>query len=89
MTIDETSAHFIPVAAFDVIVFGAAGDLSLRKLIPSLFHRWRDAQIPSNSKIVGVSRTVMSNEEYRALALDRSDNLRNGDSQFGRSVLQD
>lgn len=64
----SSSSHFIPVTPFDLVVFGAAGDLSLRKLIPSLFHRWRDGQIPPTSQIVGVSRTAMDDEAYRALA---------------------
>ena len=62
-------SQFVPVAPFDLIVFGAAGDLALRKLIPSLFHRWRDNQIPSDSKIIGVSRTAMDHDAFRDLAL--------------------
>ena len=62
--------QLLPVSVFDLVVFGAAGDLALRKLIPSLFHRWRDGQILNESKIVGVSRSEMSDEEYRALALE-------------------
>ncbi|MBX9746312.1 MAG: hypothetical protein K2X34_05390, partial [Hyphomonadaceae bacterium] len=31
-------AEFIPVPPFDLVVFGATGDLSLRKLFPSLLH---------------------------------------------------
>ncbi|MBI1392646.1 MAG: glucose-6-phosphate dehydrogenase [Alphaproteobacteria bacterium] len=70
MNADAPSAQFVPVNAFDLVVFGAAGDLSLRKLIPALFHRWRDGQIPEASKIIGVSRSGMSNDEFRALALE-------------------
>jgi len=70
MTSKETaSPQFVPVGAFDIVVFGAAGDLSLRKLIPSLFHRWRDNQIPPESKIVGVSRTKMDVQAFRELVL--------------------
>ena len=65
------SPQFVPVEAFDLVVFGAAGDLSLRKLIPSLFHRWRDQQIPEASRIVAVSRSPMSDGEFRNLALER------------------
>jgi len=64
-----TSAQLIPVTSFDLVVFGAAGDLALRKLVPALFHRWRDGQIPPDSRIVGASRTALSHEAYRALAL--------------------
>lgn len=63
----DDHAHFVPVEPFDLIVFGAAGDLGLRKLMPSLFHRWRDNQIPSVSKIIGVSRTAMDDDAYRVL----------------------
>lgn len=66
---DKGSAHFIPVTAFDLVVFGAAGDLSLRKLIPALFHRWRDDQIPAESRIVGVSRSNHDDQSFRELAL--------------------
>ncbi len=66
----SSSPQLIPVTAFDLVVFGATGDLSLRKLIPSLFHRWRDNQIPPESKIVGVSRSAMGDDEFRQLALD-------------------
>lgn len=70
MTETTASPQLLPVPPFDLIVFGAAGDLSLRKLLPSLFHRWRDGQIPDASKIVGVSRSEMTNEAFRKLALD-------------------
>jgi glucose-6-phosphate 1-dehydrogenase len=55
----------IPVDPFDYIVFGGTGDLARRKLFPSLFHRFRDGQIPAESRIVAVSRRPMSNEEFR------------------------
>ncbi len=60
----------LPVTAFDLVVFGAAGDLSLRKLLPSLFHRWRDGQIPATSRIIGASRTAMDDAAFAALALE-------------------
>ena len=66
----NSSAQFVPVTTFDLVVFGAAGDLALRKLIPALFHRWRDQQIPENSKIIGVSRSQMSDDAFRKLALE-------------------
>ena len=50
-------------------MFGATGDLALRKLIPSLFHRWRDGQISKTSRIVGVSRAEMDCVGFSKLAL--------------------
>ncbi|MEM9810474.1 MAG: glucose-6-phosphate dehydrogenase [Pseudomonadota bacterium] len=71
MTTASTAApQLLPVAAFDLIVLGAAGDLSLRKLMPSLFRRWRDQQIPEESKIIGVSRTEMDDQAFRDLAFE-------------------
>lgn len=63
-------AKFIPVETFDLIIFGGTGDLSQRKLLPALYHRYADGQIPAESRIVGVSRTEMSDEEFRAFAFE-------------------
>ena len=38
---------FRPVAVFDCVVFGATGDLTLRKLLPALYYRFRDGQMPA------------------------------------------
>ena len=70
MTTEASSPQLLPVDPFDLVVFGAAGDLALRKLVPSLFHRWRDNQIPAESKIIGVSRSEMDHDAFRKLALD-------------------
>ena len=61
-------AKFIPVEPFDLVIFGGTGDLSKRKLLPALFHRWLDGQIPDSSRIVGSARTEMNDDTYRAMA---------------------
>ena len=61
-------AEFIPVSPFNLIIFGATGDLTQRKLLPALFHRFLDGQIPADSRIVGSARTEMTPREYRAFA---------------------
>jgi glucose-6-phosphate 1-dehydrogenase len=58
----------IPVDVFDLVVFGATGDLSRRKLLPALFHRDEQGQIPAGARIIGVSRRKLSRVEFRALA---------------------
>jgi glucose-6-phosphate 1-dehydrogenase len=60
--------RIIPVELFDLVVFGATGDLSQRKLLPALFHRDLQGQIPAGSRIIGCSRRAMSQEEFRAFA---------------------
>jgi glucose-6-phosphate 1-dehydrogenase len=58
----------IPVAVFDCVVFGATGDLTLRKLLPALYYRFRDGQMPAESRIIGAARSKLSDEDYRARA---------------------
>jgi len=61
-------AELVPVEPFDIVVFGATGDLALRKLIPALFHRWCDDQIPEDSRILCASRDMLEDEAYREMA---------------------
>ena len=61
-------AKFIPVGTFDIVIFGATGDLSERKLLPALFHRWLDGQIPKDSRIIGSARSEMDAVAFRAFA---------------------
>src|SRR5216684_3833444 len=48
-----------------LIIFGAAGDLTKRKLIPSLYHLKKGNLLPDNFAVVGVARAVMNDEEFR------------------------
>ena len=61
-------ARVIPVEPFDIVVFGASGDLSRRKLLPGLYHRDHDGQLPDLGRIIGVSRSELSDEEFRDVA---------------------
>ncbi len=63
------SLRIIPVEPFDLVVFGATGDLAQRKLIPALFHRDEQGQIPPEAKIIGTSRREMSDDAFRAFAV--------------------
>ncbi len=66
----EAGSTFIPVEPFEIVVFGGTGDLARRKLIPSLYHRYCDGQIPDNSRIIAASRSDLSRDEYVKMALD-------------------
>jgi glucose-6-phosphate 1-dehydrogenase len=61
-------SRVIAVDSFDLVVFGATGDLARRKLIPALYHRDAAGQIPPDARIIGVSRRHMSDADFRALA---------------------
>ncbi len=61
---------FVPVKPFELVVFGATGDLVRRKLLPSLYHRYCDGQIPKDSRIIGVSRSDLSRDDFIKLVED-------------------
>ncbi len=54
-----------PAEACVIVIFGASGDLTHRKLIPSLYDQFRQGALPQGSRIIGVSRTPMSDDEFR------------------------
>ena len=58
------SSSFIPVDPFEIVVFGGTGDLARRKILPALYHRFRDGQVSEKSRIVGASRSEHSRKEY-------------------------
>ncbi|GAB4282198.1 MAG: glucose-6-phosphate dehydrogenase [Roseovarius sp.] len=57
-------ARVIPVAPFDLVVFGATGDLSRRKILPALFHRFAVGQMPPQARIIGSARAAMDREGF-------------------------
>jgi len=58
------SARIIPVDPFDLVVFGGTGDLAMRKLLPALYYRDRDRQMPPESRIIGISRRDLGKKGY-------------------------
>ena len=48
------------------IIFGASGDLTSRKLIPALYSLHRKGRLPDDTRVVGVSRTSYTDEQWRA-----------------------
>ena len=61
-------ARVIAVDPFDIVVFGASGDLAGRKLLPALYHRDLAGQVPDEARIIGVSRRSSTHEQFRATA---------------------
>jgi len=50
----------------NIVIFGASGDLTYRKLIPALYHLYANDQLPKAFAILGVGRTEYSDQTYRA-----------------------
>ena len=49
-----------------VVIFGASGDLTSRKLIPALYEMHCDGRLPAETSVLGISRTEMSHDDWRA-----------------------
>ncbi len=48
-----------------VVIFGASGDLTARKLVPALYDLAACAALPAQTSILGISRSAMSDEAWR------------------------
>src|SRR4051794_39369871 len=54
-----------PVSPCDFVVFGGTGDLAVRKLLPALYLRDRDGQLPPQTRVLAVSRAGLDDAGYR------------------------
>jgi len=64
-----------------LVIFGASGDLTKRKLLPALFHLHQADLLPKQFSIVGVARRALGNEF--------ADDMRQGIVQFGGADKSD
>ena len=60
----------LPVHPTNLAIFGATGDLSKRKLLPALYNLAHDGALPERFNLVGISRSEMTDEEFRKLATE-------------------
>ena len=51
--------------SFDLVFFGGTGDLTWRKLMPSLFQAWRHGTLPAGGRILAVARDERDDDTYR------------------------
>jgi glucose-6-phosphate 1-dehydrogenase len=61
-----------------MIIFGASGDLTRRKLVPALYDLAAQRRLPMEFAVVGISRTEMSHEEFREKLYDALKDQRSG-----------
>ncbi|MCX8155705.1 MAG: glucose-6-phosphate dehydrogenase [Verrucomicrobiae bacterium] len=48
-----------------VVIFGASGDLTARKLIPALYHLYAEGRLPEPFQVIGVARRPKNHETWR------------------------
>jgi glucose-6-phosphate 1-dehydrogenase len=58
----------LPVGSTALIIFGATGDLSYRKLLPALYNLAHEGALPERFELIGVARSEYSDEEFRQTA---------------------
>jgi glucose-6-phosphate 1-dehydrogenase len=63
----SVSAQIITANVFDLVVFGGTGDLAQRKLLPALYQRDLDKQLPPDARIIGIARRSLERDGYRAM----------------------
>jgi glucose-6-phosphate 1-dehydrogenase len=49
-----------------IVIFGASGDLTARKLIPALYHLYKDKQMPPDFRVIGFARREKTDDSFRA-----------------------
>src|SRR5690606_6988995 len=59
-----------------LVIFGASGDLTARKLVPSLFNLHLAKQLPKNFVVLGVSRSDMTDGGFRDRVVHKSKYLK-------------
>src|SRR4028118_807264 len=62
-----------------IVIFGASGDLTQRKLVPALYKMRRERRIPPETTIVGVARRDWSHDYFR-------EHMREGIEQFSDGI---
>lgn len=58
-------SRVIPVTSFDLLLFGATGDLAKRKIWPGLFHRFLAGQFDEDCRVIGVSRSDLPRDAFQ------------------------
>ena len=64
-----------------VVIFGASGDLTRRKLAPALFHLYKTGALPQMCHFVGVARSQMDDESFRRALVEGAPDMLDDDRQ--------
>jgi glucose-6-phosphate 1-dehydrogenase len=56
--------------ATTLVIFGASGDLTKRKLLPAIYRLSRGQRLPARFSVIGVGRTPLTDDQFRSQFLD-------------------
>lgn len=65
-----------------IVIFGASGDLTRRKLVPALYNKYNKGKLDPDFNIVGISRSKYSHEDFR-------EKMRSGVEEFSDRYTED
>jgi len=65
-----------------IVIFGASGDLTHRKIIPALYNLFREKMLPEKLAIVGYARTQWTDDQFKEEA-------RKSLEEFSRTPVED
>jgi glucose-6-phosphate 1-dehydrogenase len=74
-----------------LVIFGASGDLTYRKLVPAVFDLYKQDLLPEKFAIIGVSRTRLSDDKFREKMKDGIKtfaNFKDGDDKLITDFLK-
>ena len=80
----------LPVHPTTLVIFGGTGDLAQRKLLPAIYNLAHEGALPEGFNLIGVSRSEMSDDEYRAVAREsiKTHSRRAPDEQVLEKLLE-
>src|ERR1700736_4302202 len=61
---EDLANRAVPQAC-SVVIFGATGDLTMRKLIPALYNIAADGELPTAVAVIGFARRAKTDDEFR------------------------
>src|ERR671917_112279 len=62
-----------------LVIFGASGDLTKRKLLPAVYHLSLEHRLPPRFSVLGVAKSELSDEQFRQ-------QFRDSLKEFGRTA---
>lgn len=62
----SAGAVAVPATACAIVIFGASGDLTRRKVVPALYSIHRQGLLPETTRIIGFARSAMTDAEFAA-----------------------
>lgn len=71
-----------------LVIFGASGDLTVRKLIPAILNLYKGGHLPKNFAVLGTSRSNLTDEQFRKKVVTESQFLADAISKEEKSFIK-